>query len=90
MSVVVARLGRIIPARIAHAVVDGVMPVIIMIGVLSVPTAVVWLECVMGPTLARVSAGYRDSLSPEPQCPHVRRMRVSDPRLNRRRCLGLR
>ena len=76
MPVVVARLRRIVTARVADAVVDRVMPVVIVIGVLSVPAAVMRLERIVRPALASVSSGYCNSLSPKAQCPHVRRVRV--------------
>jgi len=82
--------GESFPPRVAGTVVDGVMPVIIMIGVLSVPTAIMRLERVVRPTLASVSPGYCNSLSPEPQCPYIGRVRVSDSGLNRRRRFRLR
>ena len=43
VGVIVARERRIIPARVADAVMNGVMPVVIVIGVLSVPATVVRL-----------------------------------------------
>src|SRR5205823_13398178 len=87
MTVVIARLRRIIPARITGAVVDGVMPVVVVIGVLSVPTAVVRLQRIVCPALARVGSGYRNSLSSKAQCPHIRRVRIHDPWLDRFRRL---
>src|SRR6478752_3725977 len=65
------------------------MPVIIVIGSASVPAAIVRLECVMRPTLAGISARNRDSLAPETQRPYIRRVRVSDPRLDCLWCLRL-
>jgi len=56
---------------------------VIVVGVLSVPAAVVRLERVVRPALTRVSSGYRDSLSIEAQRPDVGRVRVSNSRLNR-------
>src|SRR5581483_4495818 len=87
MAKVIARLGRIIPARVPNAVVDGVMPVVIVIGSHSVPAAVVRLEGVMRPAHACVCARYRNPLSPEAQCPHIGRVRVGDSRLDRLRTL---
>ena len=43
MALVIARERRIVATRVADAVVDGVVPVVIVIGVLSVPTAIVRL-----------------------------------------------
>ena len=69
---------------------NGVMPVVIVIGVDSVPAAIVRLERVMRPANASISAGNRNSLPGETQRPHIRRVRVSDARLDRFRCLRLR
>src|SRR5204863_475084 len=76
MTAVVAGERRIVPARIADAVVNGVVPVVIVIGVLSVPATIMRLERVMCPTLASISSSYRDSLPSKSQRPHIRRVRV--------------
>jgi len=39
------------------------MPVVIVIGVLSVPATVVWFKCVMCPANAAVRAGHYNSLA---------------------------
>ena len=88
MTNVVARKRRIVAAWIADAVVDGIMPVVIVIGRDSVPAAVVRLQRVMRPALAGISAANRNSLTPEAQRPHIRCVRVSDARLNRLRFCG--
>ena len=90
MAIIIARERRIVPARISNAVVDGIMPVVIVIGGDSVPAAVVRLERVMRPALAGISASNRDSLAPETQRPYIRRVRVSDARLDCLWCLRLR
>ena len=90
MAIIIARERRIVTAGITNAVVDGVMPVVIVIGSDSVPAAIVRLECVMRPTLAGISASNRDSLAPETQRPYIRRVRVSDARLDCLWCLRLR
>ena len=90
MPVVVAGERRIVPARVADAVVDGIVPVVIVIGSLSVPAAIMSLERVMSPALTSVRASHRNSLTSEPQRPHIRRVRVSDARLDRFRSLRLR
>ena len=54
MTDVVARQRRIVAARISNAVVDGIMPVVIVIGGDSVPAAVVRFERVMCPALASI------------------------------------
>ena len=89
MPVVVARERRIIAARISNAVVDGIMPVVIVIGGDSVPAAVMRLQRVMCPTLASICAANCDSLPSEPQRPDIRRVRVGDARFNRLRSLRL-
>jgi len=85
---IIARLLRIVPARIAHTVMNGVVPVKVVIGVDSVPPTVVRLERVMCPALTRIGAGNNDSLASESQRPHVRRVRVSNARFDRRRNTG--
>jgi hypothetical protein len=85
MEKIVARLRRIIPTRIADTVMNGIVPVLIVIGICSIPTAVMRLERVMRPTNAGVRAGNDDRFSFESECPHVRRMRVINARLDRRR-----
>ena len=84
MKEVVARLLRIVPARVAHAVVNGIMPVKVMIRVCSVPTSVMRLECVMRPANTGICAGDHDSLPFEPERPDIRRMRVDNSRFDRR------
>ena len=90
MPIVVAGERRIVPARVAYAVMDGIVPIVIVIGVLSVPAAVVRLERVMGPALTSVRPGHRNSLTSKPQRPHIRRVSVNDARFNRLRPLRLR
>jgi hypothetical protein len=87
MSVVIARKRRIVPARITDAVMNGIVPVIIVIGILAVPAAVMRLERVMCPALAGVRIGDDNSLSVEPERPYLRRVRVIDARFDRRRSL---
>src|SRR5947207_12384946 len=69
-------------AGIADAVMDGVVPVVIVISILAVPTAIMRLERIMRPANARVRARYNNILSGETQCPYLRRMRVIDARLD--------
>ncbi len=83
VSLVVARERRIEAARIGGAVVNGIVPVIIVIGILAVPTAVMRLERVMGPAHARVCAGNDNLLPCEPLRPYLWRMRVIDAWFNR-------
>ena len=60
---IIARLLRIVPAGIAHAVVNGIMPVKVMVRVCSVPTPVMRLERVMRPRTP-VSAPATTMVSP--------------------------
>lgn len=85
MEEIVAGLRRIVAAWVARAVMDGIVPVKIVIGVLSVPAAVVRLQCVVRPADASVRAPYHDTLSGETQRPDLWRMGVIDTRLDRRR-----
>ena len=90
MAVIVARERRIIAAGISNAVVNGVMPVVVVIGRDSIPAAVMRLQRVVCPALTSISAANRNSLASEPQRPDIRRVRVGDARLNRLRRLRLR
>ena len=85
---IIARLLRIVPAWIADAVMDGVVPVKVMVGVRAVPAAIVRLERVVCPTNTSVRARHDDSFSSEPERPDVRRVRVSDAGLDCRRIAG--
>src|SRR5207249_1829434 len=87
---VIARERRIVAAGISEAVVNGVMPVVVVIGVLPVPTPVVRLECVVRPALTRISSADGYSLTPKTERPHIRCVGVSDTRLNRVQLLRLR
>ena len=90
MEEIIARKRRIVAARVADAVVDRVVPVVIVVGVLSVPAAVVRFQCVMRPANTGIRAGNNDVLPGESQGPHLRRMRVIDARLDRFRTLEVR
>ena len=83
MSVLVARKRRIIAARISDAVVNGVMPIVVVIGRDSIPAAVLRLQRVVCPALTSISAANCNSLPSEPQRPDIRRVRVGDARFNR-------
>ena len=87
MSLVVARERRIVSANVTNTVMNGVVPVVIVIGVLSVPPTVVRLQGVMGPAHACVCAGDDNLLSCEPLRPYLWRMRVIDAGFNRGRLL---
>ena len=87
MADVVARKRRIIAAWISNAVVDGVMPVVVVIGCDSIPAAVLRLQRVVCPTLTSICAANCNSLPSEPQRPDIRRVRVGDVRFDRLRLL---
>ena len=89
MTKVVARKRRIIAARISNAVVNGVMPVVVVIGCDSIPAAVLRLQRVVCPTLTSICAANCNSLASESQRPDIRRVRVGDVRFNRLRSLRL-
>ena len=76
---IVARKGRIVPARVADAVVDGVMPIVIMIGVHAIPASIVRLKRAMRPAITRICAGNHDILPGESQGPYLWRVGVTDP-----------
>ena len=80
---IIARLRRIIPARVANAVVNGVVPVLIVVRVDPVPAAVMRLERVMRPANPGIGARNNNSLAAKSECPDIRRVRVSHARLNR-------
>ncbi len=83
MTVIVARERQIIAARISNAVVNGVMPVVVVIGPDSIPAAVLRLQRVVCPALTCICTANCNSLPSEPQRPDSRRVRVRDARLNR-------
>src|SRR5207249_4385935 len=85
VEVIIARLWRIVAAGVADAVVDGVVPVVIVIGGYSIPAAVVRLERVMSPPNTGIGAGNDDILPIESERPEVRRVRVNDSRRDGRR-----
>jgi len=89
---IIARLLRIIPAGISRAVVYRIVPVIIVIRVLTVPAAVVRLQCVMRPSNTSIGTGYNNVLPGETERPDLRGMRILDTRFDgsryRRRFLG--
>jgi hypothetical protein len=87
VRVVIARKWRIVPARITDTVMDGIVPVVIVIGVLAVPAAVMRFERVVRPANSGVRVGHNNFLPREPERPYLGRMRVIDPRLNSRRPL---
>src|SRR5262249_24006192 len=90
MATVIARERRIVMAWVANAVMDGVVPVVIVIFVLSVPATVVRFECIMRPANTSVGAPHNNVLSSKSQCPDLRCVGVIDAWLNHRRKLKLR
>jgi hypothetical protein len=86
VSIVITGKRRIEAARIGGAIVDRIVPVIIVIGVHSVPPTVMRLQSVMGPAHARVCASNNNVLSCEAFRPYLRRVRVIDAGFN---CSGL-
>lgn len=87
VPVIVAGERRIVAARVAHTIVNGIVPIVIVIGSDSVPAAIVRFERVMRPTNARVSAGHGNPLPSKAQRPYVRCTCVSNTRFDRRRPL---
>src|SRR5205085_2347600 len=87
---VIAWKWRIITARVTDAIMNGIMPVVIVIGILAVPTAVMRLERVMRPANAGVCAGYNNVLSGKTQRPYLGGMRVIDARFDCRGPLEVR
>ena len=85
VPIIVARKRRIVAAGIAHAVVNGIVPIVIVIRGYSVPAAILRFERVMRPTLAGISASHGDPLPSKAQGPYIRCMRVSNARFDRRR-----
>src|SRR5438132_7510800 len=73
---IITGLGRVVTAGVADAVVDGVMPVVIVIGICSVPTTVMRLERVMSPANTGVGASHHYSLASKAECPYARRVRA--------------
>ena len=82
---VIARLGRVVAAGVAAAVVNGVMPVEIVVCHCSIPAAVVRFKRVMRPANARIGARNNNSLPGESLRPDVRRVCINDSRFDRRR-----
>lgn len=89
MEVIVARLLRIVSARVPDTVVNGIVPVVIMIRVHPVPTAVVGLQRIMRPALASVRAGNDNVLPGVTEGPDLRCVGVLDSWLNGVWSLGL-
>src|SRR6266542_534292 len=90
VEVIIARKRRIITAGISHAVVDGVMPIVIVIGHCSVPAAVVRFKRVMRPANTSIGTRYHNILPVESERPDIRRVRVTDARFDRLRSPRLR
>src|SRR6476660_117787 len=69
---------------------NGVVPVVVVVGDHAVPTAVVRFKRVVGPANASIGTGNNDGLPGESQGPHLRRVSVIDARLDCGWCLRLR
>ena len=82
VRLVITGKRRIEAARIGGTVVNGIVPVIIVIGVLTIPTAVMRLKRVMRPANAGIRARYNNILPCKTQCPYLGRMRIIDARFN--------
>src|SRR6185503_8118414 len=74
---VVAGLRRVGSAD-AAAAVDAVVPVEVVVGRGAVPAAVVGLQGLVGPAIARVLSPHHDPLAGEAQGPDLRRADVVD------------
>jgi hypothetical protein len=85
VEVIIARKLRIVPARVADAIVDGIVPVVIVIGVCSVPAAIMRLQSVMRPANTSIGAGNDNVLPSVTKRPNLWCVRVSDTRLDCRR-----
>lgn len=83
MAIVIARERRVVTARVANIIMDGIMPVIIVIGVLSAPPAVMRLQGFMRPANTRIFAANYNILPGVTERPDLRRMRMIDARFNR-------
>ena len=79
---IVARKRRIIPARITDTVVDGIVPVVVVISVDSIPTAVMRLERVMRPANTGIRTGNHNVLAGVPKGPNLWSMRVLNSRFD--------
>src|SRR5205823_1916787 len=90
VEVIIARLWRIVAARIADAVVNGVMPIVVVIGCYAVPPTIMRFERIMRPALTSIGTSHHDILPLESERPDVRRMRVNDTWLDGRRSGRLR
>src|SRR5947208_11325839 len=84
MPGVIARLRRVVAARVADTVVDRIVAIVVVIGHGSIPTAVMRLDCVMSPAESGVGARDNYALTSEPEGPDRRRVRVSNARFNHR------
>ncbi len=88
VEVVVARLLRVVAAGVAGAVVDGVPPVVIVVGRGAVPAAILRLERVVRPAHAGVLAGDDDALAGVAQGPDGGRVHVLHAPLDGVRAIG--
>src|SRR5262245_52632713 len=82
MPVVIARRVRVVTAGVASAVVNRIVPVVIVVSDCSVPAAIVTLKRVMRPANASVSGSDHDSHAGKSARPDLRRVRIINVRLN--------
>src|SRR5690349_20465460 len=61
---------------------NGIVPVIIVIVIHAVPSAIVRLEGIVSPANTSIRTGNNNVLPSESQGPHLRRVRVIDARLD--------
>src|SRR5207253_7399165 len=69
---------RVVTAGIANAVMDGIVPVVIMVGDYPIPAAVVRFKRVMRPTLTSIGARHHNILPVESERPDLRRVCIID------------
>ena len=82
MEEIIARKLRIVAARITDAIVDGVVPVQIVIGVHAVPAAVVRLQRIMRPANTSVRAGNNNVLASIAKRPYLGGVGITDSRFD--------
>src|SRR4051794_25514 len=72
MAVVVAWCLQVVAAGVAHAAMDGVPPVVVVVRDRAVPTAILGLERIMTPAHTSVLIGDYDPLTRVTHRPHLR------------------
>src|SRR5438067_2014181 len=69
---------------------DGVMPVVVVVGINPVPAAIVRFDRVVRPTNTSISPCDNNVLPRESKSPYLGRVRISDPWFDRLRALEVR